>query len=208
MGGLMKEKKISVEEKKLQKRDAIVKAAIEIFAHKGFQNTKISEIAQYAKVADGTVYLYFKNKDDLMIQAMSELLSKKLSDLKARLDSEEKAVVKLYKFFQIHVRALAGDRNVARFITVEIRQCQEFYEKYPEFAPISEYIDFVEGLIAEAIADGDIRKEINPRAYAMILLGTVDFVITRWVLGNGEMSIEKTVEDIADIFQLKTDLLL
>ncbi|MBN2829370.1 MAG: TetR/AcrR family transcriptional regulator [Candidatus Cloacimonetes bacterium] len=204
----MKEKKISVEDKKLQKRDAIIKSAIEVFAQKGFHNAKISDIAKRAKVADGTVYLYFNNKDDLMIQAMSELLTEKLFELKKRLTVEKKAINKLYRFFQIHAQALTGDRNVARFITVELRQCQEFYEKYPEFTPIADYIDFVEDLITQAIEDGDIRKEINPRAYAMILLGTVDFVVTQWVLGKDNMSLEKTIEQISQVFQLKTALLL
>ncbi len=201
----MRAKKLSVQEKKLQKREAIVKSAIEIFGQKGFHNAKIGEIAKRAKVADGTVYLYFKNKDDLMIQAMKELLHKKLTYMKRILSVEKRGVKKLYKFYKMHAAMFTGDINVARFITVELRQCKEFYEKYPEFTPISEYIDFVEEIIKQAIAEGDIVKDIDPRIYAMMFLGTVDFVITQWVLGKSEISLDDTVEQIAHLFRLNIE---
>ncbi len=197
--------KLSVQEKKLKKRDAIIKSAIEIFGQKGFYNAKIGDIAKKSKVADGTVYLYFKNKDDLMIQAMKELLHEKLDRMKRNLSVEKRGVKKLYKFYKMHAEMLTNDIDVARFITVELRQCKEFYEKYPEFTPINEYIDFVEDIIKQAIEEGDIVRSIDPRIYAMMFLGTLDFVVTQWVLDKNEISLDDVVEQIAHLFRLNIE---
>ncbi|MCF7813711.1 MAG: TetR/AcrR family transcriptional regulator, partial [Candidatus Cloacimonetes bacterium] len=136
-----------VVEKKNRKRQSIIDAAIETFAIKGFHKTKISDIARKAGVADGTVYLYFNNKDDLLIRSFDELIAGKLEELKSLFQEEDSYVARLTKFFDYHVKLFTEKPHIARFMSIELRQSTEFYQKFPEYQPIKRYLKFLQEII-------------------------------------------------------------
>jgi TetR/AcrR family transcriptional regulator, fatty acid metabolism regulator protein len=184
--------------KRMSKRQAIIEAAINVFARKGYLKAKISEVAEKANVADGTVYLYFKNKDDLLIHAMREMMEDKLSKIRRKIAKEKTAWDKLFKFAELHIELYTKNPEVARFMVVEIRQSQEFYKKYPTFAPLNEYVDYVQALVNDAITEGSIRK-IDSKTLALMIIGTMDFVLTQWVLGIEDISLQDVTNNFIEI---------
>jgi TetR/AcrR family transcriptional regulator, fatty acid metabolism regulator protein len=184
--------------KQLSKRQAIINAAINVFARKGYMKAKISDVAKKANVADGTVYLYFKNKDDLLINAMREMLEDKLVKIRRKIAKEPTAREKLFKFAELQIDLYIKNPDVVRFMVVEIRQSQEFYQKYPSFAPMNDYLNYVQGLVNDAIAEGSIRK-VDSKTLALMIIGTTDFALTQWVLGNDKLSLQEVTTNFIDI---------
>ena len=181
-----------------EKRKAILNSAIEVFARKGYNNATISEVAELAKVANGTVYLYFKDKVDLLICAMQELITAKLDEIKALVGHEGSAVDRLYKFFILHVELFTSNPTYVRFLVVELRQSEEFYKSNPGYNPMHEYLDYVTDLCAEAIRTGTIRKS-NPRTMAYMIVGTMEFMLTQWICGLEEIDLLAAVNEMRAI---------
>ena len=189
-----------VKEKKKSKREAIMNAVIMTVAQKGFHKTNISDIARAANVADGTVYLYFKSKDEMFIKAFEELATKKLKTIKQLIDTKQSALERLSSFFDYHIEIITENPYIARFIGVEIRQSPDFYEKYPSYQPFKEYISYLQQLIEEAKAEGDIR-DVDAEAVSYIIFGTMDFILAEWAMKNQEFPLEDMKNKISDILQ-------
>ncbi|MCD6182078.1 MAG: TetR family transcriptional regulator [Candidatus Cloacimonetes bacterium] len=185
-------------DKQIQKRAAIVNAAIEVFAQYGFHEAKIAQIAAQANVGDGTIYLYFKNKEDLLIKVFEEIITKRLDQLQSLLDNEQTAMDKLVSFFNHHVALFSDQPFVARLMAVELRQSPEFLERYPTYQPLRRYLGFLETLINDAIAEGSIRP-IDTKSLSFLIFGTMNFVITEWSLSHQTFSLNETKNTIADI---------
>jgi len=185
--------------KRLGKRKAIVDAAIEVFAQKGFNGAKIADVARLAGVADGTVYIYFENKDDLLMQAMQELITEKLIKIKKRVAKETCARERLYKFFELHIDMFTKNPSVARFMVVELRQSKDFYTRYPSFTPLTEYFSYVQNLVMDAIEEGQVIK-VNPHTLTCMIMGTMDFVLMQWSLSQEKISLRQIVPEIREIF--------
>ncbi len=189
-----------VDEKKKLKHKAIVRAAIEIFAEKGFHNTKIKDIAQMANVADGTVYLYFSTKDDLFIKAFDELISEKLLIMRELINKEDTYFEQLSKFFDYHVKLFTDEPYIARFLSIELRQSTEFYKKYPDYQPIKRYLSFLQEIIEKAIAEGSIR-DVDPVTLSYIMFGTMDFVLTEWSTKDQPFALGDILQKVKDILR-------
>lgn len=183
---------------KSNKRKAIFRAAIENFARNGFYETKMSEIAKEAKVADGTIYLYYKNKDELFIKVFEEMIDDKLNAIKAVVDLESNALTKLHKFFSLHIELFTDSPSYTKFFVQEIRQSPDFYTRYPEFKPIKNYLQYLEELIQEAIQQGLVRP-LNVHLVARMIYGSIDFLLTEWALNNDNFSLETVHEIVIDL---------
>src|ERR1700689_169585 len=134
------------------KRERILHAAVRVFAKKGFHATRVSEVARAAGVADGTIYLYFKSKDALLISLFESHLQR-LNDYLAReLPRAGSAAEKLKRIVEIQLGLLEGERDLAEVITVILRQSTKLMKKYaaPRFTA---YLDSIAGVIAEGQAD-------------------------------------------------------
>jgi TetR/AcrR family transcriptional regulator, fatty acid metabolism regulator protein len=182
------------------KRKAILEAAIKVFSVKGFHGAKITEIAHEAGVADGTTYLYFKNKDDLLIKSVENLFENRLNEMEKRIAVKETGYEKLFCFAEEHIMLFTEDPKVVRFLAVELRQSKEFYNKYPDFKPLRHYLSFLQKICAEAIAEGSIR-DIDPIALSYIVFGTVNFVITEWAVQDQSFSLEEMKGHIVNILR-------
>lgn len=189
-----------VEEKKAKKHRAIIDAAVETFANKGFHNTKIKDIAKAAKVADGTVYLYFKTKDDLLIKAFDDLIEEKLLGMKKLIAKEETYFAQLTKFFEYHVQLFTKEPFIARFMSIELRQSTEFYQKYPDYQPVKRYLSYLQEIITKAIEEGSIRP-IDPISLSYLMFGTMDFVLTEWSTREQSFSLGDLKDKITDILR-------
>lgn len=180
------------------KRKAILDSAIEVFAQKGFSKANIQEVANKANVASGTVYLYFKNKDDLLLQAMKSMMDSTLSDIKERIAGVEFSVDKLFLFFYHHVEIFTNNPSMARFLIVELRQSEEFYKKHPTYNPYHDYQSFVQELITSAIEEGTTIA-YNPITVSYILLGAMDTVLMQWLVSPDSINLEQITNEVREI---------
>lgn len=182
----------------LDKRKEILSSAIEVFAQKGYNKASIKEVADKAGVASGTVYLYFKNKDDLLLQAMKTMLDSNLKEIKSKLASEEKSVDKLYMFFYHHIEVFTQNPSMARFMVVELRQSEEFYKRYPAYNPYHEYHSYVQELVKKAIKEGTTLP-YNPVTISYLILGAMDAVLTEWLINPESVNLEKITKEIREV---------
>jgi len=106
------------------KRDRILRAAVKIFSRKGFFNSKVSEIARAAEVADGTIYLYFRNKDDLLISLFEEKMGEVVADVRRRIAVGGNALDRLRIFIENHLDLLERESGLVEVLQVELRRAR------------------------------------------------------------------------------------
>src|SRR6266566_7033479 len=134
------------------KRDAILRAAIDVFAERGFFNAQVADVARAAGVAAGTVYLYFRSKDHLLVSIFERTMRECLTQGRASAAATPDPRERLRRFAQLHLAHLGRDRNLAVVFQVELRQSTKFMERFSSTL-LRDYL----GLIRAAIVDGQAR---------------------------------------------------
>jgi TetR/AcrR family fatty acid metabolism transcriptional regulator len=182
------------------KRERILKAAIKVFAKNGFYATRVSEIAKEAGVADGTIYLYFKNKDDVLITIFEDGIQRLLSILREVAESDEPFDRRITRVIELQLGLLEEQRDLAEVITVNLRQSSTLLKQYA--APLfMQYIEVIAGLIRAGQEEGAFRKELNPRVVARSLFGALDAILLTWAVGEGDSaSLRKAASHCASLF--------
>jgi TetR/AcrR family fatty acid metabolism transcriptional regulator len=181
------------------KRERILAAAERIFARHGFFAARVSEIAKEAGVADGTIYLYFKSKDDILISLFEEQMEKVQSVLGAALAGSAPADVKLRSFIGAYMNLVSENRHAAEVITIELRQSAKFMKEYknPRFA---DFLKPLAGVIDEGQKDGRFRSDVPAPFAARALFGALDELALMWVTTRGEkVDIRKVAGWIGDL---------
>ncbi|MFT4704125.1 MAG: TetR/AcrR family fatty acid metabolism transcriptional regulator [Bradymonadia bacterium] len=161
-------------ERTTDKRERILQAALTVFAKRGFYTAKVSEVAREAGVADGTIYLYFKNKDDLLIQLFEDRMDFLIQRLNEELVKHGGTVVaRIRRLILLHLQIASIAPELAEFITVELRQSSKFVREYdnPKF---SEYLKVLRDLVEEGQRDGSIRQDLDSRLVVRTLFGALD----------------------------------
>ncbi len=114
----------------LPKRDAILRAAIDVFASRGFFNAQVADVARAAGIAAGTVYLYFRSKDDLLVSVFERSMKEALAEARQAIDGIDDPAERLRRFARLHLGRLGRDRNLAIVFQVELRQSVKFMERF------------------------------------------------------------------------------
>jgi TetR/AcrR family transcriptional regulator, fatty acid metabolism regulator protein len=184
----------------VDKRREIQNAAIDVFAKRGYNTASIKDIADKAGVATGTVYLYYKNKDDLLLQAMKYMLDSCLHDIRNRVVGITSPLDKIYAFYMMHMEMFTKRPSMARFLIVELRQSEEFYKKHPTYNPYEHYVEYVVELLNQAIEEGLI-KPFNPHTIAYSVIGFMDSLLTHWLRNPSEVNLEQTSGEFREIIQ-------
>jgi TetR/AcrR family fatty acid metabolism transcriptional regulator len=181
------------------KRDAILRAAIDTFAERGYFNAQVADVARAAGVAAGTVYLYFKSKDDLLVSIFERSMREGLTDSRAVVADLADPPERLRRLARGHLARLGNDRNLAIVFQVELRQSTKFMERFSSTL-LRDYL----GLIREAIADGQreglFRADIKPTSAAKMLFGALDEMATNWILSRRRYSLEADADEVVDLF--------
>ena len=182
------------------KRDRILRAAIKVFAKNGFYATRVSEIAKAAGVADGTIYLYFKNKDDVLITIFEDGIQQLLAILREVASSDDPFDERITHIIELQLGLLEEQRDLAEVITVNLRQSSSLLKQYA--APLfMEYIDVIAGLIREGQKEGAFRQDLNARVVARSLFGALDAILLTWALGEADpASLRKAAGHCASLF--------
>ena len=181
------------------KRDAILRAAIDVFAERGFFNAQVADVARVAGVAAGTVYLYFKGKDDLLVSIFERSMREGLAKGRAAVGDLRDPRERLRRLARAHLARLGHDRNLAIVFQVELRSSTKFMERFSATL-LRDYL----GLIREAIADGQrdglFRADVKATAMAKMLFGALDEMATNWILSRRRYSLEADADIVVDLF--------
>jgi TetR/AcrR family fatty acid metabolism transcriptional regulator len=167
------------------KRERILQAAVRVFAKKGFYATRVSEVARAAGVADGTIYLYFKSKDQLLVSLFEDRVERLLAYLETALPDEARAADKLRRIIELQLGLLEGERDLAEVVTVIIRQSTKLMKEHaaPKFMA---YLDAIARVIAEGQASGELRADVSPHLAARAIFGALDGITMTWALGKAD----------------------
>lgn len=182
------------------RRKEILQAAIEVLADRGFHRTKIRDIAQMAGVADGTIYLYFKNKDELLIQLFEEVMERVLGLFRGEICKEDAPEKKLRTFLFMHLNLVKSDPKLARIISIVLRQSSTFVQEYdnPFFV---EYLSTIRDILDEGVQAGDFRDDIDLAVISRALFGAMDELALAWLLSKRRdtIPIEEASETVAQM---------
>jgi TetR/AcrR family fatty acid metabolism transcriptional regulator len=165
------------------KRDRILRAAVKIFSRKGFFNSKVSEIARAAEVADGTIYLYFRNKDDLLISLFEEKMGEVVEDVRRRIAAGGDALEKLRIFIENHMDLMEREAGLVEVIQVELRQSTKFLKDY---TPVKffEYLDVIRDILEEGKGQGVLRPDLNVSIARRAIFGALDELSLTYILSR------------------------
>lgn len=178
----------------------IINAATKIFAKKGFFQTKVSEIAKEAKVADGTIYLYFENKDSILISLFEEQMKRVLDDMREEISKETGAVKKIEKFALNHLKLIEQNKDVAEIIQVELRQSSKFMKEYKN-EKFAEYLNLIGDIIQEGQEEGIFKKDVIPGIAKRAFFGALDEMSRFWVLSSRrKYDIDTAAKQISEYF--------
>ncbi len=182
------------------KHQKIMQAAVKVFAEKGFFNSRISEIAKEANVADGTIYLYFKNKDDILISLFEKEFGKFVEEMRQKMEEEKDPLQKIRKFAEAHLAIVATRQDLAEVLGVEVRQSSKFMKEYIN-QPFIEYLNIIRSIVIEGQEKGLIRKGLTPGIVKRAFFGALDEMARYWILSTQKKhGIHEAAEQISEIF--------
>jgi TetR/AcrR family fatty acid metabolism transcriptional regulator len=181
------------------KREAILRAATAVFAEKGYFNSKVADIAKAAGVADGTVYLYFKNKDDVLHSIFDRAMDEFISEGRRELASIEKPEDRLRRIAELHLERLGADRDMAIVFQVELRGSIKFMQEFSA-AGFAEYLDIIRATIEDGQKSGVFRADLKPIVCAKMLYGALDEMVTNWILSNRSYPLEPMAGEVLKVF--------
>lgn len=183
------------------KHRKIIRAATKVFAKKGFFNARISDIAKEAKVADGTIYLYFNNKFDILLSVFEQEIGKLIDQVNLLLEKVESPKRKLEIFIANHLDEMKKNRYLAEVIHIELRQTSKLIREYRK-NKFNEYIDIIAVVIEQGQREGVFRKEIKPEIARQIIFGSLDEISRCWHIGNeSPLTVEEVSDQLTSIFE-------
>jgi TetR/AcrR family fatty acid metabolism transcriptional regulator len=177
-----------------------LRAAVKVFAKNGFYATRVSEVAKAAGVADGTIYLYFKSKDELLVSLFEDRVERLLMFMADELPRHEGAADKLRQVIEMQLGLLEGERDLAEVITVILRQSTKLMKEYaaPRFIA---YLDAIARIVNDGQAAGEFRGDVSPHLVARALFGALDGIALTWALGRAEQGgLVRAAGQLADLF--------
>lgn len=182
-----------------EKYQAIIEAAVTVIAEHGYHNAQVSRIAKEAKVADGTIYLYFENKDDILISLFEEKMGQFIETCRERIAEADTLEEKLYVLVKTHLSQLASNPKLARVTQIELRQSN------PEVSMaimevVKHYFDLIDEVIVMGIEEGAFRPDIDKRIARMMIFGTLDEAVSSWVMKQCKYDLVSSVDPIHNLF--------
>ncbi|MBN1541302.1 TetR/AcrR family transcriptional regulator [candidate division KSB1 bacterium] len=185
---------------RLGKREKILKAAVKIFARDGFFNAKVEEIARLAGVAVGTTYLYFENKDDLLISIFEEEMLPIINNMKREIERVPTPVEKLKAFITHHLEMVKNKPDMAQLLEVELRQSSKFIRGYTG-TKFREYLNLISQIFEEGQQQGVFRHDIKPTILKQVLFGALDQISTNYTLSRSKkIDLLESADQISRIF--------
>jgi TetR/AcrR family fatty acid metabolism transcriptional regulator len=181
------------------KREAILRAAIKVFAGKGYFNSKVADIAKEAGIADGTVYLYFKSKDEILHSVFDRAMEEFITEGKREIADIESPEERLRRIARLHLEKLGADRDMAIVFQIELRGSTKFMEEFSA-AGFADYLDIITETFKDGQKSGVFRKGLKPIVCAKILYGALDEMVTNWILSKKSYPLAPMADVVLEVF--------
>jgi TetR/AcrR family transcriptional regulator, fatty acid metabolism regulator protein len=173
----------------------IIDAAVIVIAENGYHQAQVSKIAKEAGVADGTIYLYFKNKEDILISVFREKRAIFITNLQEVLDKDLDTSERLLKMIANHFRVLHEDRHLAIVTQLELRQSgKKLRLRINEV--LKDYLDLLDVILVEGIENGELSSTLDVRLGRQMVFGTIDETITSWVMNDQKYDLMKLSPEV------------
>jgi TetR/AcrR family fatty acid metabolism transcriptional regulator len=185
------------ESQKQDKRARILEAAVQVFAGRGFFNATVAEIARAAGVADGTIYLYFKSKDDLLLELFEEKMAELFASAQTALAEETSAPARLKRFIQHHLQAVEKNPELAAVLIVELRQSAQAL-RAAEKGRLHGYLDLIAQVVREGQEQGELNALVTPSVVKRAIFGSLDELALGWLRSARRTSLKKTAAEVAE----------
>src|SRR5690625_2791989 len=173
----------------------IIEGAIQVIAENGFHASQVSKIAKKANVADGTIYLYFKNKEDILISVFKDKMGYFVDETMHAIKEQETASDKLAKFVYMHYKLLSASPHLAIVTQLELRQSKPEL-RHEINSVLKAYLDIIDLIIQQGIEEKEFRADINPKLIRQMIFGTIDETVTTWVMKSQRYSLVDQADDI------------
>lgn len=161
----------------------IIDAAVIVIAENGYHQAQVSKIAKQAGVADGTIYLYFKNKEDILISLFREKMGNFIDKIDEEIAGKQTAAEKLLVMIESHYKILSSDHQLAIVTQLELRQSnKELRLKINEV--LKGYLKLIDRIIEHGMTTGEFRKDTEVRLVRQMIFGTIDETVTTWVMNE------------------------
>lgn len=194
----MEPESTKTDHKKNDKYHTILEAAIKVFAEQGFFYSTVSQIANEAGVAGGTIYLYFKNKDDILLQFFEHKTKQVFAGFREEVEKAGNAIDKLKNLIRRHLTEFQNDKNMAVVFQAEARQTRHIEKQIKEITKM--YLEMVGELIEQGQEEGSIRKDLYVSLVKRYILGAVDEVINTWVHAGGRYDLASMADPLVDLY--------
>jgi TetR/AcrR family fatty acid metabolism transcriptional regulator len=181
------------------KRGLILDAAVRAFARDGYHQARMADVAREAGVAAGTIYLYFRSKDDLLISIFEEKVQAFIENFRGRVNQEQGAVAKLKKLVELHLYEMQDHQDLATVFQLDLRQSRRFMSAYPKLN-LKNYFDLIGEIIEEGQQHGVFRQDLYVGAVKRALFGALDETVTSWLLAGKSYDLTQMVGPLADLF--------
>jgi TetR/AcrR family transcriptional regulator, fatty acid metabolism regulator protein len=181
------------------KPQQIVEAAIRVFARNGYYNSRVSDIAREAGIASGTIYLYFRTKEEILVTLFREKMAAFVGHLRREIAGEADPVAKIRRLVELHFTVLEQSPALAEVVQVELRQGQKFF-RGASAHEVSAYFELIGSVLEEGVAAGRFHADLPVKVATKALFGAMDQMATSWVLGKRGYRLVETAEAVATIF--------
>lgn len=181
------------------KRESILRAATRVFARNGYFNSKVADIARAADVADGTVYLYFKSKEEILHSIFDQNMAEAIAAGRVLIEKLRDPGEKLRRIAMLHLERLGADRNLAIVFQVELRGSTKFMQEFSA-AGFAEYLGLLRKTFEEGQRSGVFRKDLNAKLVSKILFGALDEMATNWIISKRKYKLAPIAEVVMDVF--------
>jgi TetR/AcrR family fatty acid metabolism transcriptional regulator len=190
---------ITTKKKNTEKYQRILEAAVKVFAEQGFFQSTIAQIAKEAGVADGTIYLYFKNKDDILVQFYQYKTRQIFERFREAVSQPETAEEKLRCLIRVHLEEFQKDRNMAIVYQAETHQNRWLGDQHIK-AMSKTYRDIISEVVELGQEEGSIRRDLFMGLVKRLINGAVDEVINAWIHSGGQYDLVTMADPLVDLF--------
>ncbi len=177
----------------------ILEAAVIVFAERGFFQSTVSQIAKQAGVADGTIYLYFKNKDDILVQFYAYKTSQVFKRFRQAVNQATSADQKLRSLVHTHLEEFQKDINMAIVYQAETHQHQRLAQDIIKEMS-KQYRDIITEVLELGQQEGHFRRNLYVGLVMRLITGAVDEVINSWIHAGGNYDLVSMADPLVDLF--------
>jgi len=181
------------------KPQQIVDAATRVFARAGYYNSRVADIAREAGIASGTIYLYFRTKEEILVTLFREKMAEFVAHLRREIAGEPDPVRRIRRLVWLHFTVLEQNPALAEVVQVELRQGHKFF-RGASAHEVAAYFELIGSVLEDGVAAGRFQADLPVKVATKVLFGAMDQMATSWVLGKRGYRLADTADAVATIF--------